>query len=192
MRTSCVLAHLLCASTLAVAAAGCGGGSKSYSGTEPSEWAATVCGAVGDWTRELQANGAQNNPGLGGASDLEVVKRRFVAFLESAERSSRTMTTRIAAAGAPAVKDGAAIQRDLVSGVEAAQASLARAIPRAKKLSTTTRQGFLNGLQALGGDVQTELADVGTEFNNTLGGNYTDSTLNKATSEEPSCSDIAG
>ena len=87
MRPLRALALLLCVSTLALAAAGCGGGGTSYSGTEPGAWAATVCGAVGDWTQGLKADSAQLGPSLGGASDLNVVKRRFVAFLESAERS---------------------------------------------------------------------------------------------------------
>jgi hypothetical protein len=191
MRPLRVLALLLCVSTLALTASGCGGGGKSYSGTKPSVWAATVCGAVGTWTQGLKASSAQLSSGLGGETDLKVVKARFVAFLENAERSSRMMVTTISAAGAPAVKDGAAIQSELVSGLKGAQASFTRAIARAKKLSATDPQAFSAGVQALGGDVQKELTAVGTKFN-TLGDKYTDSTLNKATSEEPSCSKITG
>lgn len=190
MRPLRVLALLLSVSTLALAASGCGGGGKSYSGMKPDAWAAAVCGAVGDWTQGLQADSAQLTSGLAGTTDLKVVKTRFVAFLESAERSSRTMVSKIDAAGAPAVKDGAAIQRELVSGLEGAQESFTRAIERAKKLSTTDPQAFGTGVQALGGDVQKELTAVGSKFN-TLGDKYDDSSLNKATSEEPSCTKIA-
>ena len=189
MRPRRVLALLLCVSALVLAASGCGGGT-SYSGTTPDTWAAAVCGAVGDWTQGLQADSAQLSSGLAGTTDLKVVKTRFVAFLENAERSSRTMVSAINAAGAPAVKDGAAIQRKLVSGLEGAQERFSRAVERAKKLSTTDPQAFSTGVQALGGDVQKELTAVGSKFN-TLGDKYDDSSLNKATSEEPSCTKIA-
>jgi hypothetical protein len=191
MRTLRVLALLLCASTLALAASGCGGGGKSFSGAKPDVWAATVCGAVGTWTQGLKASSAQLSSGLSGETDLKVVKARFVSFLETAETSSEAMVTTISAAGAPAVKDGAAIQNDLVTGLEAAQASFTHAVARAKKLSTTDPQAFATGVQALGSDVQKELTDVGTRFN-TLGDKYDDTSLNKATSEEPACSMING
>jgi len=185
------LALLLCVSTLALAAAGCGGSEKSYSGTEPSAWAATVCGAVGDWTRGLQAEGARLGAGLGGAGDIEVVKARFVAFLANAERATRAMVTKIRGAGAPAVKDGEKIQEDLVKGLEGAQAALTHAATQAKTLPTSNPQAFQKGVQELGGDVQTELASVGDDFN-TLGDKYEDSTLNKATTDEPACKNISG
>ena len=191
MRSLRALALLLCVSTLALAASGCGGDGKSYSGTEPSDWAATVCGAVGDWARGLQADSAQFGAGLGGTNDLKVVKRRFVAFLENAKRKTHIMVTKIREAGAPAVKDGATIQQELVSGLETGETSFTRAIARAKKLSTTDGQAFQSGVQDLGGDVQRELTEVGADFN-TLGDKYEDSALNKATSEEPACKMISG
>jgi hypothetical protein len=184
------LALLLCVSTLALAASGCGGDEKSFSGTEPSTWAATVCGAVGDWTRGLQADSARLGAGLGGTADIKVVKARFVAFLANAERNTRTMVTRIRGAGAPAVKDGAKIQEDLVKGLEGAQAALTHAAAQAKKLPTSNPQAFQEGVQELGGDVQNELASVGSDFN-TLGDKYKDSTLNKATTDEPACKNIS-
>jgi len=191
MRSLRPLALLLCVSTLALAAAGCGGGEASYSGTEPSSWAATVCGAVGDWTQGLKAESAQLGPSLGGTTDLNVVKKRFVAFLESAERATQTMVASIRGAGAPAVKEGEAIQNELVSGLEGAEKSFTVAVTRAKKLSTTDYQAFASGVQDLGSDVQKELTDVGQNFN-TLGDKYEDSTLNKATTDEPACKMLSG
>ena len=192
MRPLRVLALLLCVSTLAVAAAGCGGGGgTSYSGTEPDEWAEAVCGALGDWAKGLKAESDQLGTSLQGTRDLNVVKQTFVAFLERAERSSRTMVTRISGAGAPAVEDGAAIQEQLVSGLAGAQASFARAIVRAKKLPTTNPQAFSTGVQSLGTDVQEELTAVGEKFNS-LGDRYDDDSLNEATSNEPACSEISG
>lgn len=191
MRPLRVLALLLCASTLALAASGCGGGSgTSYSGAKPDVWAATVCGALADWAQGLQADSKQLGSDLSGATDINVVKTKFVAFLENAERSSGTMVTKIKGAGPPAVKDGAAIQQQLVSGLEGAQTSFKRAVARAKKLSTSDPQAFSTGVAALGKDVETELTATGEKFN-TLGDKYDDKSLNQATSNEASCSKIS-
>ena len=78
-----------------------------------------------------------------------------------------------------------------MSGLEGAQATLTRATARAKMLSTSDPQSFQAGVQALGSDVQNELVSVGADFN-TLGNKYEDSTLSKATTDEPACKDIAG
>jgi hypothetical protein len=191
MRPLRVLALLLCASTLALAASGCGGSTKTYSGAKPEAWAATVCGALGDWAQGLKDDSALLSSDLNGTTDINVVKAKFIAFLEKAERSSRTMVTRIGAAGPPAVKQGAAIEQQLVTGLEGAQTSFTRAIARAKKLSTTNAQVFATGVQALGGEVQKELTAVGQKFT-ALGDKYKDNTLHKATAGEPSCKKIAG
>lgn len=191
MRVTQTIAAFLCAATLALAAAGCGGGSsKSYSGTKPEVWAATVCGALGDWAEGLKADSERLGADLRGTTDLKLVKTRFVLFLGKAAKSSTTMVTRIRAAGAPAVKDGGAIQQQLLTGLSGAQTTFVRAIARAKKLPTNDPQTFSTSVQALGGDVQKELTAVGDKFQ-TLGDKYDDKSLNKATSSEPACSKIS-
>ena len=192
MRFGQTIAVLLCASTLALAAAGCGGGStKSYAGTKPDVWASTVCGALGDWAQGLKDDSTRLGTDLGNTKDLKVVKTKFVAFLVNAESSSRRMINTITGAGAPAVKDGEAIQTQLVTGLGGAQASFARAISRAKKLPTDNPQAFSTGVQNLGRDVQTELTATGEKFSK-LGDKYDDKTLNEATSGEASCKQISG
>ncbi|MEK6273936.1 MAG: hypothetical protein AABM30_01200 [Actinomycetota bacterium] len=190
MRVAQTIAVFLCASTLALAAAGCGGSSKSYSGTKPDVWASTVCGALGDWAEALKADSNRLGSALSGTTDLKVVKAKFVAFLENAERRSRTMITKITGAGAPAVKDGGAIQTQLVSGLGGAQASFARAIAKAKRLPANNPQAFSAGVQALGSDVEKELTATGENFQK-LGDKYDDDTLNEATSDEPACKKIS-
>jgi hypothetical protein len=188
-----ILVFLLCASTLALAASGCGGGGgggTSFSGAKPDTWAATVCGALSDWAQGLQADSQRLGADLRGAKDIKTVKGKFVAFLENAERSTGTMVAKIKGTGPPAVKDGAAIQQQLVSGLEQAQASFTRAVARGKKLSTTDPQAFSTGVTALGQDVEKELTATGEKFN-TLGDKYDDKSLNEATSNEPACTKIS-
>ncbi len=193
MRPMRILALLLCALTLALAASGCGGGGgsgTSYSGTKPDAWAATVCGAFADWAQGLEADSKLLGADFSAASDLRTAKTKFVTFLQNAERSFSTMVTKIKAAGPPAVKDGAAIQRQFVSGLEAAQASLARAVARARKLSTTA-PAFASGVASLGREVEAELIATGERFNS-LGDKSDDNSLNEATSKEPSCNSTSG
>lgn len=186
------LALLLCVSTLAFAASSCGSsGGTTYSGTKPNTWAATVCGAIGGWAQGLEADSARLGASVVGNKDLKVVRAKFVAFLEKAVRSSRVMVTRIGSTGAPAVKDGAAIEQELVSGLEGAQTSFTRAIAKAKRLPTTDLEAFGTAVQALGVEVSKELTAVGEKFN-ALGEKYQDMSLKKATSSEPACAKIAG
>ena len=191
MRLLRALALSLCILTLALAASGCGGGGKSYSGTKPDVWAATVCGALGNyWAQGLKASNRLSSD-LSGRSSLKVKKAKFVTFLEHAKQSSATMVAMIKGAGPPAVKDGTAIEQRLLSELNGAQTSFAHAIVHAKKLSTTNPRAFSSGVQVLGGEVAKELTAVGTKFNS-LGDRYKDQTLNKATAHEPSCAKISG
>lgn len=193
MRLLRALAPVLCVVTLALAASGCGGGGggKSYSGTKPEVWAATVCGAIGIWSQGLEASGRKLNNDLSARSSLKVVKAKFVTSLEDAKQSSDTMVATIKGAGPPAVKEGAAIQQQLVKGFGNAQTTFARAIKRAKKLSTKDPAAFSSGVQLLGGEVAKQLTAVRTKFN-ALRDKYKDETLNKATANELSCAKISG
>lgn len=193
MRPLRLLALFLCVSTLALAASGCGGGGgggTSYSGTKPDAWAATVCGALADWARGLKADSDRLSSDLSGASDLNTVKTKFVAFLQNAERSSGIMVTEIDGAGAPAVKDGAAIQRELVRELNGAEESFTHAIVKAKKLPTADSQAFGAGVSSLGKEVEAELTATSERFN-TLGERYDDNSLNEATSKEPACKSLS-
>ena len=193
MRFLRVLALLLCASTLALAASGCGGGGgggTSYSGADPEDWAATVCGALGEWARGLKADSDRLSSDLSGASDLKTVKTKFIGFLQNAERSSGLMVTKIQGVGPPAVKDGTAIQRELEKELGKARTSFTRAVEKAKKLPTTDAQAFGAGVAALGKEVESELTATSERFN-TLGERYDDDELNEATSNEKSCTSLS-
>ncbi len=188
-----LFALLLCVSTLALAASGCGGGGgggTSYSGTEPEAWAATVCGALADWARGLKADSDRLSSELSAATDLKTVKTKFITFLQNAERSSGIMVTEITGAGPPAVKEGAAIQQELLKGLNGAEESFTNAVAKAKKLPTANASAFGEGVGTLGKEVEAELTATSEKFN-TLGERYDDDTLNEATSKEPACTSLS-
>jgi hypothetical protein len=192
MRAFRILLVLLCASTLAFAAAGCGGGGgSSYSGAKPEAWAANVCGGLSDWAQGLQAGSRQLSADLRKAKSIPEVKSKFVAFIENAQSSADTMIAKVKTAGPPAVKDGDKLQQDLEAGLQQARESFARAVLRAKALPTNNPRAFSDGVTQLGSDVEKELTAIGETFNN-LGGKYKDKTLDAATSKEPACGKLSG
>ena len=70
------------------------------------------------------------------------------------------MVQDVKAAGAPAVKDGAAIQSDLENGLTEAQNSFQRAVAKAKKLPTNDPAALTTGLTSLGTQIQSELTST--------------------------------
>ena len=141
---------LLLAGTLILGAAACGGGggsSSSSSGTKPDEWASSVCGALQTWEDDLRAGSQQLSADIRASSDPKSVKEKLVTFLEKSEKSTEKLVDDVKAAGAPAVKDGEAIQRDLEASLTQARNTFDRAGTRAKKLQATP-QALTTGLAA--------------------------------------------
>ena len=173
---------------LAFAAAGCSGGSdsSSASGTKPETWSADVCGALQTWEKDLKSGSEQLRSDIHGSNNLESVKVKLVAFLQSAEKSTETMVADVKSAGAPAVKDGPAIQRDLESGLTGASGSFQRAVKQAKKLPTSNPQTLAAGLTSLAQRIQGELTATGNRFSN-LDKKYDTGDLTKAMADEPLC-----
>ena len=96
------------------------------------------------------------------------------------------MVQDVKAAGAPAVKDGPAIQSDLENGLTDAQNSFQRAVAKAKKLPTNDPAALTTGLTSLGTQIQSELTSTGQHFSN-LENKYDVGDLNKAMAGEPAC-----
>ena len=183
-----LLALLSALATLAFAAAGCGGGgdSSSASGTKPETWSADVCGALQTWEDDLKSGSQQLSSDIHSSTDLKSVKQKLVAFLQNADQSTEKMVADVKSAGAPAVKDGPAIQSDLESGLTEAQGSFQRAVTQAKKLPTNDPRTLTTGLSSLATTIQGELTATGNHFSN-LDTKYDVGDLNKAMAAEPSC-----
>jgi hypothetical protein len=140
----------------------------------------------------VKSDGATFGTQVGNNSgDLAAVKARLVAFLQHGEKRSRTMAEKVHSAGAPAVKDGETIQRDLEGVLGQAQTTFANATKRAKGLPTRNPQALSNGLRELGSSVQRELTSTGEEFDK-LSDRYDSDRLDKATSEAPACKKLSG
>lgn len=188
MRLTGTLALISAVAMLAFAAAGCGGGGggSSASGTKPETWTASVCGALQTWEDELKSGSQQLRSEIPSSTDLKSVKKRVVTFLEEARQSTQKMVDDVKAAGAPAVKDGPAIQHDLESSLTGARDSFKHAATRAKKLPTDDPQALATGLSSLAQAIQGEVTTMGQHFSN-LEKKYDFGDLNKAMAGEQAC-----
>ena len=181
------LVILVSAAVLAFAAAGCGGGGdSSSSGTKPATWATDVCGALLTWQKDLTSGSQQLSSDLPTSKDAKSAKRRVVVFLQAAQQSTAKMVSEVRSAGAPAVKDGPALQNDLETGLSQASASFQRAVTQAKKLPTTNPQTLAAGMSGLAQTIRTELTAAGNHFSS-LDTKYDTTELKQAMADEPSC-----
>ena len=191
MRRVRVLVVFLSVLALALAAAGCGGGddddgANSASATPPDAWAATVCGALGDWVEDLQAESQQLQPAMRNTRDLESVKEAFVTFMTDAESRFGEALEKVEGAGPPDVEQGEAIQEEFVAALRKVEQSFSRAVDQANDLPTRDLQSFSNGVTTLGQDVQTNLGTAGKSFNS-LSERFKSTELDAATDTEPAC-----
>ena len=190
MRPLRFLVVVLSVVVLAFAAAGCGGGGgddgDSASGTAPDLWAASVCGALGNWVTSLQEGSRELGTQMRDTKDLKTVKSRFVTFLENAEESSHEMVEKVKEADAPDVEQGEAIQEELVTALEKVENSFSNAVDNANDLSTDSLAQFSQGVGKLSQDVQNNLATTGSDFNS-LSDKFNSTELDNATDGEPAC-----
>ncbi len=163
------------ATTLALSAslAGCGGTSTA----SPQEWTSALCKAL----TPLAAHGAALQTSLGSqgaevATNPSGVRDRFATSLGQLAADFEAGRAAAEKAGAPEVKDGAAIQQEVVTGLERtakvfadAKAKVTAAPPDAKAVSaavlaasqsiTTGFESFGNAFTKLG--ASTELSKEG-------------------------------
>ena len=102
---------ILTALVLAFAAAGCGGGDDGGNGDSSSAapvdvWMASVCGALVDWGKSLQAGVQELGSATRDSKDLKTYKATFVTSLEDAEESSGVMVEKVKEAGPPDLAQG--------------------------------------------------------------------------------------
>lgn len=172
---------------LALAAAGCGGGDDGGSSSS-DEWASTVCGALDEWGKSLQAGSEALRPAMENTQDLENVKEKYIGFLEDAEQSSQELVDEVKSAGPPDAEEGQALQSELVSALEKVQKSFARAVDRAEELSTQDGDSLRTGVGVLSNDVEKNLQAAGAFFD---GIGERSPEIEEAMDDTPSCGQFA-
>jgi hypothetical protein len=183
--------------SLGITGVACGGGSSSSSSSSTTaastvsanQWIGQVCGTLTNWKNDLQTRSNNFQSQISGSTDLQQAKSGLVSFLNTAVQSTNDMISKLEAAGAASVKDGAAISQALIGGFQQIQASFSQAQTQAQALPTDNPQAFANQAKALG----TSLDNAG----NTAGKNiqsavskYPSDKLDQDFGANPACQSI--
>ena len=101
------VATVVLTASLALAAAGCGGGDDSSSGTETSAWAADFCTAVTTWTDELQniSNDVDDPSALSADSIRQAA--------DELDAATQTFVDDVRALGSPETESGQEVEDSL-------------------------------------------------------------------------------
>jgi hypothetical protein len=195
---------VMLAAGVTVVACGGGGGSSSASGStsttgsasvgatasatvSATQWASRVCLRIASWVNDLQTGNNSLEASVKSSTSLEQVKTEVVNFLGGAVVSTNTMIHGIQRAGSPAVANGEAASRDLVTGLQAVQAAFVQAQTQAQQLPADNPAVFNSQTQALSNSLQTGLQQAKTNLN---GLSQKSAELNAAFSNQAACQSL--
>jgi hypothetical protein len=131
---------------LAFVASGCGGPSPVPHRT----WVTTVCQALSPWRDRLTALNTQTARQMAGATTPAQARDQLLGLLDGARRASDDARAKIAGAGVPDVKDGAAIAERFVTALTAVRDAYGKAHDSVKALPDKDfYPGVTSAMQAL-------------------------------------------
>lgn len=134
--------------------------------TDADTYAATVCGALGDWMTSIEEGNATLQGSLENETDLEQVKQRLLEFLDDTIANTDEMISTIESAGAPDVDNGEELHGQLVDLLGQAKTAFEDARTSVDDLDPSDPQALGTGLQELGTSLQSAFADVQNPLEN--------------------------
>jgi hypothetical protein len=167
--------------TVALAFAGCGGGSSKVSA---AAYVKSVCTSVGAWVRDVQSRGTQvqaanlTNPSQG--------KSELQRFMAAVLASTDKVLGQVKSAGVPNVTGGQGVENSLVNAFTQAKTVLERAATSVSQLPINDATAFKNAATQLGNSVNQSLTAIGTS----LSGLSSSTALKAAGTKEPACQSI--
>jgi hypothetical protein len=179
---------LLLAVSVGLATAACGGGETPSDRAPPDEWAANICGALGEWKSSLEDGAADLQTDASGATSIDQARQFLVDYLEFAIDITDDMLSRVERAGAPAVEDGEAIANDLREELGKIKPSLESARDRAADLPDDP-QAFGEQAQELGASLSSEGDEISERLDD-VGEKYDSEEINQAFDSEPACESL--
>jgi hypothetical protein len=181
---------LALAVTLGLAAAGCGGGDEPE-GVPPSEWAASVCGALATWQTTLEQGARDLTRDVLQAQDPEQSKEQIGAFLDEVIAETDTVIGAVDEAGAPAVDQGEQVAADFKAGLEQIRSAFAGAGEQIEEAPTDDPAAFQQQLGAIGQQLQTQGQSIGDTLGR-IDEKYDSDELGEAFDENEQCREFAG
>jgi hypothetical protein len=165
-----------------VALAGCGGSS----GVPPKVYVKSICIALGGWKQDVQSAGrALQGSGIATASPANA-KTQYVGFVSSLLRATRQTADSLKAAGAPSVKNGAAIAGGLSGAFERGSQGLSTALSHAQAIPTTSTSAFEAAATGVTTEIRSALGNIAAITPRSS------PQLRAAALNEPSCRALAG
>jgi hypothetical protein len=150
-----------CALPLAASANG------TADGAPPKRWTANMCTSLVEWQKTVQRNAGSLERTLGalkksGDINMRAVRAQFVTFLDGLAASTDGVRIGLHSVGAPAIEDGAAIQRQLEGGF-GKLAGLFRGIARrARSMPLDNAAAFKRQADAIGASITKATDSLGT------------------------------
>jgi hypothetical protein len=166
-------------------------GPEDAGGTEPADFARSVCAQLTSWRDGVAADSAELTRSLGGADDVATVRSRYGQFFTSTERRTDQLIQAFGTAGAPKVDHGRGYSRDLTAALQSARSGLATARKSFAALPTDDLAGYAAGARKIRDSLGGVFTQVGTMLDR-LGRTYTSADLNRAFGDEPACQRLSG
>jgi hypothetical protein len=160
-----------------VLAAGCAGSA----GVEPASWAASVCTALKPWRADIDQLTGKVQTSMKPSTSPAQAQQQLVTMLAGAQDASETARGRVAAAGIPAVPDGATIAGRFVGSLRQAH--------DAYRHARTTVTGLNHADSAFYDRVRAAFDTLGKEFGagQLDTGNVGSAPLQRSFDEAPEC-----
>lgn len=150
---------MIATALVAVAIAGCGGGS---SGVSAASYVKSLCTALGTWKNEIQSAGlALQSSGAGTASPA-VAKRDYQRFVSALLSATQHATNTLRSAGTPAVTRGTQIAGGLTRAFDRAGTELSRANTQAAAIPTRNTSVFQIGAATVTAQIKAALQGIAT------------------------------
>jgi hypothetical protein len=146
----------LAALSIGLVVAGCGGPSAVPHRT----WVTNVCQALGPWRDRLTALNTQAAQQMKTATTPAQTREHLLGLLDGARQASEDARTRVAGAGVPDVRDGAAIAERFVNALAAVRDAYGRARDTVKALPDNT---FYAGVTTAMGTLNADYAKAGLD-----------------------------
>jgi hypothetical protein len=175
---------------LALLMVACGGGSASRNtsprpsrqGLSPKDYVAGVCGAAATWETAIQTETSQFEAQSKSASSLDEGKTIFVAYVDQVVKDTDTMVTVIDGLEPPAVANGEQIRAAVASALQKVKSAFQDADAKAQQIDTNSTTAYVNGLTAIGTDIESTLSGLGDPL-----ANLPNAELEQAAKADPNC-----
>jgi hypothetical protein len=161
----------------------------------PKQWVSTMCSSFVDWEKAVQTGDQHLNKVLAtleksGHANLTQLRTQLVKFLGDFAVATHHARARIAAVGAPKVKNGAKIHKTVVDALATAATFLDHARKSAAKFPVHDTKAFVTKTDALSKSITTTFDRVANSLSAL--NKYKATELEKAANADKACKKLAG